>query len=144
MGNSQDKMSYNKNQANLQTQQREITKPGPLARHSRANLPLWAKHDMRVDPYTSAMGKQYYFERNLRDKYGITVVDYLDLADRQDFKCAICVNVLRMDRSTVVDHCHDTGKVRGLLCRACNSGIGQLKDNPTLLKRGARYIEQHS
>lgn len=70
------------------------------------------------------------------------------LAD-QDGRCAGCQGelILRLHETNnsgqdlVVDHCHETGKVRGLLCRTCNMGLGQLKDDPARLRRLADYVE---
>lgn len=48
----------------------------------------------------------------------------------------------RFVRRLATDHCHKTGKVRGLLCGACNRGIGLFRDNPKLLRIAAKYLEQ--
>lgn len=42
-----------------------------------------------------------------------------------------------------MDHCHDSSRIRGLLCHTCNSGIGKLRDNPELLRKAADYLERH-
>jgi len=78
-------------------------------------------------------------------RYGLTQADYLALLDRQDGKCAVCGSAEPRSQSGAwhVDHCHDTDKVRGLLCAACNMGIGQLQDDPTRLRAAAAYIERH-
>lgn len=56
--------------------------------------------------------------------------------------CGICGQV-PADR-LCIDHDHETGKVRGLLCRTCNSGIGLLQDSPELLRRAIKWIEENS
>ncbi len=56
----------------------------------------------------------------------------------QDGKCAICRIV--PSRTMAVDHCHDTGAIRGLLCSNCNTGIGLLRDNPEILARAIIYL----
>jgi hypothetical protein len=61
------------------------------------------------------------------------------LAD-QDGRCAICYTEAN-GRMWHIDHCHDTGKVRGILCDICNRGIGNLKDDPKLLRQAAEYLE---
>jgi hypothetical protein len=65
----------------------------------------------------------------------------------QDSKCAICgggpAGGIKAAARLHVDHDHDTGKVRALLCNGCNRGIGYLKDDPALLRVAADYIEQH-
>jgi hypothetical protein len=67
-----------------------------------------------------------------------TPKERLDAYIKQDGKCAICyVDHVRL----VGDHCHATGRKRGLLCDACNTSIGRMKDDPASLRRAAEYIE---
>lgn len=85
----------------------------------------------------------HYRERDLKRKYGITLADYLRLMDEQNHECAICAdpsNGRRLD----VDHCHSTGKVRGLLCRRCNLILGHAEDEPEVLILAASYLESAS
>lgn len=53
--------------------------------------------------------------------------------------CAICG--VRPDRSLALDHCHKTGKLRGLLCFSCNVALGHFKDDPKLLRKAIRYLK---
>ncbi|QBP33246.1 endonuclease VII [Gordonia phage BrutonGaster] len=78
-------------------------------------------------------------DRKLRERYGISLAEYKDLLDEQDGKCAICHTVAKLH----VDHCHVTGKKRGLLCSQCNTAIGLLKEDLNLLSRAAEYLELH-
>ncbi|MFI8815745.1 MULTISPECIES: endonuclease VII domain-containing protein [unclassified Streptomyces] len=85
-------------------------------------------------------------ENHLRRKFGITIADYTGLLEAQGGKCAICEKraeevIDKVSRRLAVDHCHDTGKVRGLLCRVCNTAIGQLQDDPEIIMRAAIYVE---
>jgi hypothetical protein len=84
------------------------------------------------------------FKRNLWKNYRMTTHEFNELWGLQDGKCAICSVVLlprgRQNDSAVVDHNHDTGAVRGLLCRSCNVGVGLLKDNTEILKSAAKYL----
>lgn len=83
----------------------------------------------------------------IKHKYGLTIGDFMKMAERQAFRCAICLrpesdmikqrNVRRM---LSVDHDHKTGKPRGLLCRNCNQGIGHLKDDPYIVASALRYL----
>lgn len=82
----------------------------------------------------------------LRSRYGLTVEGYHALLEAQNHACAICETPLaeltyENRRALHVDHCHDTGRVRGLLCNACNRSIGGLRDDPALLRRAADYLE---
>jgi len=63
------------------------------------------------------------------------------LSEKQGEKCAICGHILpALGRKRHIDHCHATGKIRGLLCMACNLTIGYAEDNPEILESAARYI----
>lgn len=79
-------------------------------------------------------------EYNLRKKYGITLADYARMLIKQGEGCAICGEA---DDGALlaVDHCHETGEVRGILCRRCNTAIGKLSDDPTLLASAIDYLE---
>jgi hypothetical protein len=82
----------------------------------------------------------------LRRLYGITVEDYQRLFAKQKGCCAICGSKepRRTGRKHLcVDHCHETGKVRGLLCDPCNNGFGRFGDDPQLLKRAVAYLERY-
>jgi hypothetical protein len=72
--------------------------------------------------------------------WGLTQVQYLAMFEAQDHKCAICGAQARAMRALAIDHCHDTGRIRGLLCQDCNMGMGQFADSPDLLEAAARYL----
>ena len=72
--------------------------------------------------------------------YGITPEDFETLKVAQNNCCAICEKFFI--QSPEVDHCHITGKVRGLLCGPCNSGIGMLKDSLLIVLRAALYLQK--
>jgi hypothetical protein len=72
-------------------------------------------------------------------QYGLTPESYLELYNRQHGFCAICREDALED-SLNVDHCHVTGKVRGLLCGRCNKGLGLFQDSPLLLRLAAEYL----
>lgn len=74
----------------------------------------------------------------LKHKFGITLEELRELKAGQKNKCAICCKKKKL----VVDHCHKTGKVRGLLCSTCNSGIGMLQDNIEVLKTAIKYLRR--
>ncbi len=57
-------------------------------------------------------------------KYGLLLEDYEDLLHRQGGVCALCKSPPARDKSLCIDHCHDSGRVRGLLCNRCNSLLG--------------------
>lgn len=83
-------------------------------------------------------------DHHLRGKFGITLAEYNDMLEKQDGLCAICGQPPRGQRRLGVDHCHETGKVRQLLCHPCNSGMGLLGDNIETLQRAIAYLEKHT
>ena len=84
----------------------------------------------------------------LKKKYNLSLDQYEQLLISQQYKCAICRNsenhinfATKKIISLTVDHCHKTGTIRGLLCRNCNLMLGNSKDSPENLKKGAKYLE---
>lgn len=75
----------------------------------------------------------------LRD-YGLTPEAYYELLDQQNHVCAICGGSDEVKGILSVDHCHETNRVRGLLCHRCNVGLGHFRDDPALLARAAQYV----
>jgi hypothetical protein len=96
---------------------------------------------------------------NLWDKYRITPEQYDLLREAQLYRCKICgtheddIAMVRTGRPRldgkptapsvrlVVDHCHNSSRVRGLLCNRCNTMIGQARERPEILRAGAVYLE---
>lgn len=86
---------------------------------------------------------------NLQKLYGITPEDYSAMLADQGGVCAVCRQPepdahgrTGTRFSLSIDHCHDTGRVRGLLCQKCNRAIGLLGDNVELLRSAIRYLER--
>ena len=91
-------------------------------------------------------------EQRLRMKFGIGVDDYNAMLENQGYGCAICktpfggVHMRSPDKEKhkehrlVVDHCHETGRIRGLLCRKCNTAIGLFSDDADLLGNAIDYL----
>jgi hypothetical protein len=78
---------------------------------------------------------------NYRYRYGLTVEEYEKMLAAQDGKCAICRNPPKTRRLSV-DHDHDTGAVRQLLCHPCNHGIAHLED-PFWFANATDYLDRH-
>lgn len=76
---------------------------------------------------------------NLQNKFGITAVDYDNMLLKQNGVCKICKKT-NSDRGLSVDHDHDTGVVRGLLCNKCNTGLGQFDDSIEMLELAIKYL----
>lgn len=83
--------------------------------------------------------------RNIKKRYGITKEEYNKMLKQQNYKCAICgaeTANRNVNYSFCVDHNHTTGEVRGLLCSNCNRALGLLQDNPEILRKAAKYLEE--
>ena len=82
-------------------------------------------------------------------RYGISLEIYEQMLKEQNNVCKICKqsedridNRTKKPRRLAVDHCHDTGKVRGLLCGYCNSALGMTNDNIEVLQEMIKYIQE--
>lgn len=75
-------------------------------------------------------------------KYSISEWEYEDLLEIQGGLCAICrIDLTKADREPHIDHCHDSLKVRGILCGSCNIGLGMFKDSIDVMKKAINYLE---
>ena len=82
--------------------------------------------------------------RVLKKQYGITLETYRIMLENQNYSCAICGEKEKVvGRSLAVDHCHNSGKVRQLLCGNCNQALGKFKDSPELLEKAKAYLIKH-
>jgi len=80
----------------------------------------------------------------LRSKYGITLDAFNEKLIQQRHACAVCKkNPPNKHQRLHIDHDHNTGNIRGLLCSQCNTAIGLAKENPTILRSLAEYLERH-
>ncbi len=92
--------------------------------------------------------KKLKYTASVARRYGLTREQFYALWDSQEGKCKICNKVLIFDKTDKsdpdakphVDHCHATGKVRGILCRGCNRGLGGFKDSISNLESAIRYL----
>lgn len=85
-------------------------------------------------------GKKWMNEYARKRRYGITPDDYAALLAQQNHQCAICGTDKPGKQPLVVDHCHSSGKVRGLLCGQCNIGLGAFKDDPDRMQTAINYL----
>ena len=87
---------------------------------------------------------EYLRNYRLIKNFGIDISQYDLLLESQNYKCAICGSTetgAKHQKYFSVDHCHETGKVRGLLCKPCNIMLGEAKDNPTILSKAIDYLK---
>lgn len=88
----------------------------------------------------SEKGRMYY----LKSKYNITPEDYDKMSEAQNHRCAFCSkHVSELERRLAVDHCHETGRIRGLLCMPCNTSLGQLGDTTEAMQKILSYLTQN-
>lgn len=80
----------------------------------------------------------------LRNKYGIDISDYERMLKDQNNSCAICKTTVPTGYNWHVDHCHETGSVRSLLCSRCNQAIGLVDESLEILESMKRYLIEHS
>lgn len=92
------------------------------------------------DPDYLARRNLYRFRYQLK-QYGMTIEDYETMYEAQAGMCAIC-GLPPSEKRLSIDHCHDTKEVRGLLCTRCNSGIGFLQHEGSLLRKAAAYLDE--
>ena len=90
-------------------------------------------------------GKRWGY--HLSKTYGLNENDYYKMLEEQNYSCAICK--LPVDKEMhygkfVVDHCHTTGKVRGLLCNKCNLMLGNARDDIRILQEGIKYLKENN
>ena len=88
--------------------------------------------------------KNLYKSRAFFKKYGIHRSDFDLLRAKQDNKCAICKGNLENNKKSHMDHCHASGKLRGVLCTKCNVGLGMFQDNMENLKSAVKYLKKYS
>lgn len=116
---------------------------------------LWAE-----SPRGREYNRRYYREKLLTDRfynrkrkrfhrYGLTDENFIAMYDRQNGLCAICQEpetsvIYGRPKTLAIDHNHESGEVRGLLCSNCNNGLGRFRDDADLLYRAAEYVKKHS
>ena len=90
------------------------------------------------------LDRQYH----LKHKYGLSIEDYESMLELQQGLCALCgrpetckANFNDGTKLLAVDHCHETGEIRGLLCTACNTAIAKLGDTAESIERVLRYMK---
>ena len=86
---------------------------------------------------------EYGWRSRIKGTYGITEEDYSQMFIEQQGQCGICFSsLIYRDKATHIDHDHDTGEVRGLLCHGCNTAIGLLKEDIDVLASAINYLSE--
>jgi hypothetical protein len=111
-----------------------------------ARVKRWQQENAeRLNAYRRQRNALPERKRAMRDGYyrrtfGMSADDFDALLESQGGGCAICGKRPERQASLHVDHCHDSGRVRGIVCVNCNQGLGQFGDDPELLERAAAYL----
>jgi hypothetical protein len=105
------------------------------------------KQAYQTHPDRRAARARRAWKYNIKVKYGMVPEDYHKLVEEQGNKCGACGDtweelVNHVFERWCVDHNHNTGEVRGLLCNGCNAALGHAQDNPIRLRAQARYLEE--
>lgn len=95
----------------------------------------------RQRQYMESLTPDQRLALRLKTRFGITLDYYYELKNRQNNKCAICHETPHPGKTLVVDHCHASKVVRGLLCHKCNTGIGMLGDSYKRIVSASKYIK---
>lgn len=108
----------------------------------KRNEKNWKK---RKEFYSSEKGIESSRRSHLKRKYNMKLEEYNDLLESQKNTCAICNNyeTTSRNRFLTVDHCHDTNKIRGLLCNNCNRVLGLVGENINTLEGMIKYLIKH-
>lgn len=141
------KRTYEKNK------QSRLERAAKFRAENREKLAKWAKEDRKKNPQKYAEASKRY-SRSLKDvlrERGLSFDEYEALVVEHDNRCAIChqeeTRKTSQSKDKVmrlcIDHSHDTGKVRGLLCHCCNTALGKLKDSLQLLESSIVYLKKY-
>jgi hypothetical protein len=119
--------------------------------HKRSNRPCGVRSQCKqcYKDYPKQFKRREGYSRqyDLMKSYGITVDEYNKLLESQSGVCSICKTTKPSSDASrkkffSVDHCHHTGKIRGLLCDCCNRALGLFKDNAEVMKEAIKYLEK--
>lgn len=117
---------------------RSCTKCGELKPYTE-----FYKHKNIYNSYCKSCCQKNTTASKRLQRTGCTQELYDFLYQQQEGCCAICgKHALELKRSLAADHCHDSKKIRGLLCGSCNQGLGYFKDNQTLLLEAIAYLNR--
>jgi len=125
---------------------------------NREHVNAWERADRAKDPEKYRKRERFYKKQNWRKlsvheslrKLGLTNAQFKEMNLAQNNKCAIChKEETRIGRGgeicrLCIDHDHETGKIRALLCHDCNTGIGKFQDDIILMKKAITYLESHA
>lgn len=114
-----------------------------MRRRYRENPQRQIAYSLAYDRRRRKTDPNAYRNNALRRRYGITLQQFNAIIEAQKVKCALCEESLKLGTKSVhVDHCHETGRVRGILCARCNLGIGKFGDTISGLEKAIAYLKR--
>lgn len=135
-----DREAYNAKMREY-NKEKVFPKKAKLVEEKKRNNPDYVE---RVSTRSQMNQSEYWRHWKMKQKYGIGLLEYREMYSNQNGKCLIC-NELKPNNGKnglVIDHCHNKGHVRGLLCSNCNTGLGQFKDDIVLLQKAIDYLKE--
>lgn len=117
-----------------------------FAERQRKNCRLWVKNyaDKKRKSDKKWLAKQdtlYRWARHLKSRFGITPEEYYKMLASQKGVCNICERSPKPSKRLAIDHCHKTGKIRGLLCFRCNYGLTFFSESEKMLLKAASHVK---
>ena len=99
----------------------------------------------RLWSINNKLAKRTSILKSRSKKFGLTYEEYQNLINVQNNQCAICKKTEKEEkRALAIDHCHSSGKIRGLLCHMCNRMLGMARDNIDILNKAISYLEKNN
>lgn len=120
----------------LNNRESSIERTKRWQRENPEKYKAWRERNLAAN---SERRRKWHRRYHLRSKYGLSVEDYEFLMVVYDSKCGICGR--EQPDGLHIDHEHESGRIRGLLCGSCNRAIGLMQDSPKVLRAAAKYLE---
>jgi len=145
---------YEKNKEKVKAKAKKYAQEHP-EKKLNSNRKYRQKHPEKVKAWQEKFNKKHpekrkiYYEKNkghyrkriMKSKYNLSHEDWSKMWENQDKKCLICEKPFIEPSNACIDHNHETGEIRGLLCKNCNFIIGLLHDDPKWAIRIAKYLK---
>ena len=114
-------------------------------RHLKKKAGTFIPQKLRPKPYGKSNTRYYRHSKKLEWLFGIGLPEFEEILKSQNHCCAICGKPQSSQkRRFSVDHSHETGKIRAILCDNCNHGLGNFKDNIKNLENAINYLKEHT
>lgn len=132
------KRNYEDNREARSAQRKEYHAANKGRRNAESRA-WYQKNRLRIVERQRAHSHNYRFTR-----HGLTESKYLEMVEAQGGVCAVCRRECDVAGKLSIDHDHDSGRGRGLLCKRCNSGLGFFRESPDVLERALAYLKEQS